>query len=218
MRTIAVESNQLAHSRGIHAQLGDRLLQDEFASFLALLRAAHDDPVRMPQRLHSSSVPAVQLARRRVLARRTVPRRRSPPIGRCSFVKKHAAKSAKFYSDDAGAYDSLPFSPVVVKHSLEEFGRGGIHTNGIESLWSILKRAHKGTLHKMSPKHLDRYMQEFAGRHNMRDQNTTDQPAIMRDGMDHKRLRYKDLVKGNGLESACPPASPVPVLYFSAYR
>ena len=82
----------------------------------------------------------------------------------------------------------------------------------------MLKRACKGTLHKMSPKHLDRYMQEFAGRHNMRDQNTTDQPAIMRDGMDHKRLRYKDLVKGNGLESACPPASPVPVLYFSAYR
>ena len=50
------------------------------------------------------------------------------------FVKKHAAKSAKFYSDDAGAYDSLPFSHVVVKHSLEEYGRGDIHTNGIESL------------------------------------------------------------------------------------
>lgn len=38
------------------------------------------------------------------------------------FVKKHATKSAKFYSDDAGAYDSLPFSHVIVKYSLEESG------------------------------------------------------------------------------------------------
>ena len=27
------------------------------------------------------------------------------------------------------------------------------HTNGVESFWSILKRAHKGTFHTMSPKH-----------------------------------------------------------------
>ncbi len=32
-----------------------------------------------------------------------------------------------------------------------------------ESLWSMLKRAHKGTFHKLSPKHLDRYVQELAG-------------------------------------------------------
>ena len=53
----------------------------------------------------------------------------------------------------------------------------------------------------MSPKHLDRYVQEFAGRHNMREQDTTDQLATLRDDMDYKRLRYKDLVKGNGLDS-----------------
>ena len=46
------------------------------------------------------------------------------------------------------------------------------HTNGIESLWSMLKRAHKGTFHKISPKHLDRYVTEFAGRHNQRPADT----------------------------------------------
>ena len=40
------------------------------------------------------------------------------------------------------------------------------HTNGIESFWSMLKRAHKGTFHKISPKHLQRYVSEFAGKHN----------------------------------------------------
>ena len=46
------------------------------------------------------------------------------------------------------------------------------HTNGMESFWSMLKRAHIGTFHKLSPKHLDRYVQEFAGKHNMRNSGT----------------------------------------------
>lgn len=34
----------------------------------------------------------------------------------------------------------------------------------MESFWSMLKRAHTGTFHKISPEHLPRYVQEFAGR------------------------------------------------------
>ena len=73
--------------------------------------------------------------------------------------------------------------------------------NGIESLWSMLKRAHKGTFHKLSPKHLDRYVQEFAGRHNIREQDTIDQLASIARGMKGKRLTYKALIKDNGLSS-----------------
>ncbi len=39
----------------------------------------------------------------------------------------------------------------------------------------MLKRAHKGTFHRLSPKHLQRYVDEFAGRHNQRDRDTIDQ-------------------------------------------
>ena len=39
----------------------------------------------------------------------------------------------------------------------------------------MLKRAHKGTFHRLSPKHLQRYVNEFAGRHNIRDKDTIDQ-------------------------------------------
>ena len=117
------------------------------------------------------------------------------------FVKDHAAPGATVYTDDAKAYESLPFNHGVVKHSLREYVNGDAHTNGIESLWSMLKRAHKGTFHKLSPKHLDRYVQEFAGRHNVREQDTIDQMASMRCGMEGKRLTYNVLIADNGLAS-----------------
>ena len=110
------------------------------------------------------------------------------------FVGEHAAPGARVYSDDAVAYDALPFNHATVKHSLSEYVKGDIHTNGIESLWSMLKRAHMGTFHKISPKHLGRYIQEFAGRHNLREKDTIDQLAAMRDGMEGKRLRYRTLI------------------------
>ena len=117
------------------------------------------------------------------------------------FVSDYAAPGATVYSDDAKAYRSLPFTHVAVKHSLSEYVKGDVHTNGIESLSSMLKRAHKGTFHKLSPKHLDRYVQEFAGRHNIREQDTADQLATIGDGMNGKRLRCRQLIADSGLDS-----------------
>ncbi len=48
-----------------------------------------------------------------------------------------------------------------------EYVDGIAHTDGIESFWSMLERAHKGTFHKLSPKHLQRYVSEFAGKHDI---------------------------------------------------
>ena len=117
------------------------------------------------------------------------------------FVKDHADRQATVYTDDATAYESLPFDHDTVKHSLSEYVKGEVHTNGIESLWSLLKRAHTGTFHKLSPKHLERYVQEFAGRHNMRALDTINQIKGIRRGMEGKRLTYKALIKDNGLKS-----------------
>ena len=117
------------------------------------------------------------------------------------FVKDHAAKGATVYTDDASAYETLPFDHDSVQHSLQESVKGDVHTNGIESLWSMLKRAHKGTFHKLSPKHLDRYVQEFAGRHNVRELDTAEQIRSLRSGMDGKRMTYKNLIQANGLPS-----------------
>ena len=58
----------------------------------------------------------------------------------------------------------------------------------------MLKRAHKGTFHKISPKHLQRYVDEFAGRHGIREQDTIDQMNAMVAGMVGRRLMYRDLI------------------------
>ncbi len=89
----------------------------------------------------------------------------------------------------------------TVKHSVSEYVDGMAHTNGIESFWSMLKRAHKGTFHKISPKHLQRYVSEFAGKHNIRDSGTL---AQMRDTVARlvgRNLLCRDLIADNGLDS-----------------
>lgn len=58
----------------------------------------------------------------------------------------------------------------------------------------MLKRAHKGTFHKMSRKHLHRYVNEFAGRHNIRTLDTLDQMSAILRGLDQKRLKWFDLI------------------------
>ena len=88
-----------------------------------------------------------------------------------------------------------------VNHNIAEYVRDQAHTNGVESFWSMLKRAHKGTFHKISPKHLQRYVHEFAGKHNVRDSGTL---AQMRDTVARlvgRNLLYRDLVADNGLSS-----------------
>ncbi len=59
----------------------------------------------------------------------------------------------------------------------------------------------QGHLPQLSPKHLDRYVQEFGARHNLRDEDTIDIMAAVASGMDGKRLRYRDLIADNGLAS-----------------
>ena len=65
----------------------------------------------------------------------------------------------------------------------------------------MLKRAHKGTFHKLSPKHLDRYVHEFAGKHNIRELDTAAQMTVTATGLIGKRLMYRDLIADNGLNS-----------------
>ena len=76
---------------------------------------------------------------------------------------------------------------------------GQAHTNGVESFWAVLKRAHTGTFHKMSPRHLNRYVQEFAGKHNVREDDTLAQMVTVAAGLTGKPLMYRELIKDNGL-------------------
>ena len=124
---------------------------------------------------------------------RAVPATDGPTLQ--GFVRGAAKPGATVYSDNALAYRGMAgFMHEAVNHSAGEYVRDMAHTNGIESFWAMLKRGYQGTFHHFSEKHLDRYVAEFAGRHNVRPCDTADQMAHMAKGMVGKRLRYKDLI------------------------
>ena len=119
------------------------------------------------------------------------------------FAARNAQRGAKVYTDEARVYLALSawYEHESVNHSVGEYVRDMAHTNGIESFWAMLKRAHKGIYHKFSPKHLHRYVAEFAGRHNLRESDTLAQMAGLAAGMRGKRLTYAGLIADNGLAS-----------------
>ena len=109
------------------------------------------------------------------------------------FIAEHTAPGAKVFTDEASGYQGMEFDHEAVNHSAGEYVRGMAHTNGIESFWSMLKRGYQGTFHHFSAKHTDRYVAEFAGRHNMREADTADMMGAVAADMVGKRLRYQDL-------------------------
>ena len=110
------------------------------------------------------------------------------------FIGSNVSPKAKVYTDDHRSYIGLPYDHESVNHSVGEYVKEQAHTNGVESFWAMLKRGYYGTYHRMNEKHLDRYVNEFAGRHNVREMDTIDQMAFLAKGMVGKKLSYKELV------------------------
>lgn len=118
------------------------------------------------------------------------------------FIRENVETGATVYTDEARAYQGMnDFIHEAVNHSVSEYVRDMAHTNGIESFWAVLKRAHKGVYHKFSVKHLQRYVTDFAGRHGVRNADTIKQMEHIVAGMVGKRLTYKALKADNGLSS-----------------
>ncbi len=117
------------------------------------------------------------------------------------FIVDNTHPAADVYTDDARFYRTIPFFHQAVNHSVGEYVRGEVHTNGIESFWAVLKCAHTGVYHKLSPKHLDRYVRQFAGKHNIRPLDTIKQMTVVARGLVGKRLTYDKLIEDNGLSS-----------------
>ena len=112
------------------------------------------------------------------------------------FIKLRSIPCVRIYTDEWWGYHGLP-NRTVVKHGVGQWVDGQAHTNGLESFWSLMKRGYTGTYHKMSGKHLNRYVGEFAGRFNDRELDTIDQMTAMVRGMLGKHLTYKELKGGS---------------------
>lgn len=116
------------------------------------------------------------------------------------FIKANVPAGASVVTDEFSAYQGLTkdgYTHMTVNHSSGEYVRDYcIHTNGIESFWALLKRGHYGIYHFMSPKHLHRYVNEFAFRQNMRSVGTLGFIDATISRMGGKRITYEGLVNG----------------------
>jgi transposase-like protein len=99
------------------------------------------------------------------------------------------------YTDEWAAYRGIADANTrheTVSHREDEYVRGQVHTNTVESAWSLFDRAVIGSYHKLSVKHLPAYLDEFAFRFNNR-QN----PYLFRDTLlalvEGDALTFKDL-------------------------
>ena len=119
------------------------------------------------------------------------------------FICMNAKERAMVYTDEHRGYRGLAlhFGHKAVNHGVGEHVQGQANTHGMESFWCMLKRSHKGALHKVRPKHLDWYVTEFSRRHSVREDDTLDGMACVVLGMVGKRLLYSDHTADNGLEN-----------------
>lgn len=122
------------------------------------------------------------------------------------FIKEHISVNdvEVIVTDDAAIYPkAIDGEPLLgdyrgkhrtVNHSSGEYVRGQIHTNTIENSFSLLKRGIMGTWHKVSAKHLFRYLDEVAFRFNRRhDADLFEQ--TLRFMVTANPLTFADLVK-----------------------
>lgn len=103
-------------------------------------------------------------------------------------------------TDEAGAYEGLGamfFKHETVNHKAGKFVRDDITTNGVESVFAVLKRGLHGVYHHASKKHLSRYVDEFTFRlneGNVKHHTLTRLDSFI-DGVAGKRLTYKGLIQ-----------------------
>lgn len=94
-----------------------------------------------------------------------------------SILKKVCKGNNTVMTDQFSGYNILDkenecnFVRLKIDHTVTYSLGDGIHTNGIESFWAILKRGVYGVFHNVSVKYMQKYVTEFCYRLNYRDNN-----------------------------------------------
>jgi transposase-like protein len=73
-----------------------------------------------------------------------------------------------FYANTVAMKKAGRDNHKVIKHNGGVYVMGDIHTNTVESAFSLLKRGIMGTWHRISAKHLAAYLEEMSFRFNRR--------------------------------------------------
>lgn len=101
-------------------------------------------------------------------------------------------------TDEWQGYRSLSgsYNHVTVNHAGKQYvSEDGYSTNNVENFWSHLKRGIIGVYHNVSPKHLQKYCDEFAFRFNNRVSGPSEKFNLSLILTSKGRLRYKQLIQ-----------------------
>jgi len=111
------------------------------------------------------------------------------------IIKEMIEKGSILVTDEWGSYRGLSseFQHEVVKHNAGQYVNNSFHTNSIEGFWSLLKRGIFGIYHSTSPKHLNRYCDEFSYRYNTREMSDGSRFSMSLVNA-KERLTYKELI------------------------
>ena len=87
-----------------------------------------------------------------------------------SQIRDLVRKGSTIMTDEWRAYEGLAQKYIheTINHGGGEYVRGNVHTNSIEGFWALLKRGIVGQYHKVSARHLNKYINEFCFRYNNR--------------------------------------------------
>jgi transposase-like protein len=116
------------------------------------------------------------------------------------IVLKHVQKDSVFISDEWHGYRGLHnhFDHHVVDYAKKQyvdFDNPEIHSNSIEGFWGILKRGYNGIYNWWSRKHMQKYVDEFVFRFNLRKQTQFARFTNLLMNMEN-RITYKELING----------------------
>jgi len=87
------------------------------------------------------------------------------------LIKENTIPNAIIYTDEYPSYNKLNdegYIHEIVNHADKVYVINDVHVNSIEGFWSLLKRGINGVYHCVSPKHLDKYINEYTFRYNNR--------------------------------------------------
>lgn len=156
---------------------------------------------RVPRKGWSGKIPVVGLKDRATNMVSAYVVKNTDSVTLWRIITAHIGPGSVIYTDEYPAYSRLTpsYRHRAAKHKAGEYVRGDVHTNGMESFWALLKRAYKGTFHALSRKHLQRYVDELAGKQNLRPLGTLEMMRQVVVHMVGKRLTYRELVDGRGM-------------------
>ena len=145
----------------------------------------------------TAKTPVVALVERdgRVRAH-VVPNVKGPTLK--AAVRAHVDPSARLMTDELKSYIGLgnefAGGHEVVRHSAGEYARGDASTNQVEAFFGLFKRGVMGSFHHISKQHMNRYLNEFSFRWDLRKVSDGERTIEAIRSIEGKRLMYREPV------------------------